>query len=104
MTAAPLFLEPRPSHKTRATQLVFCIWIPPESKTKPALLRVNTGRSNGDCVFCWAAGGGIDVKMHRNIAIRAIDMTYILLRDHGYSSHNGRLSAGLVWRLSGNGS
>jgi opacity protein-like surface antigen len=50
-------------------------------------------------VFGWAAGGGIDVKVHRNIAIRAIDMTYLLLTKNGYNSHNGRLSSGIVWRF-----
>jgi hypothetical protein len=50
-------------------------------------------------LFGWAAGGGIDVTVHRNIAIRAIDITYLLLSKNGYNSHNGRLSSGIAWRF-----
>jgi opacity protein-like surface antigen len=50
-------------------------------------------------VFGWAVGGGIDVKVHRNIAIRAIDMTYLQMQRNGYYSKNGRLSSGIVWRF-----
>jgi opacity protein-like surface antigen len=55
----------------------------------------------GSTGFCWAFGGGVDVKVHRNIAIRVIDVTLIVLREHGSVSGNGRLSAGLVWRFGG---
>jgi opacity protein-like surface antigen len=63
---------------------------------------VRLSNFGSDNVFGWAAGAGIDIKVHRKIAIRVIDITYLLLRDHGYNSHNGRLSSGLVWRFGGN--
>jgi opacity protein-like surface antigen len=60
--------------------------------------------SNGfsDTVFAWTTGGGIDIKVHKNVAIRVIDASYVLLRNEGESAHNGRLSTGVVWRFGGN--
>lgn len=55
-----------------------------------------------DTVFAWTVGGGIDVRVHKNVAIRVIDASYVLLRNEGQSAHNGRLSTGLVWRFGGN--
>jgi opacity protein-like surface antigen len=60
---------------------------------------VRLSESGSNTVFGWASGGGIDVQVHKNLAIRAIDVTYLLLRDHGYNSHNGRLSSGIVLRF-----
>ena len=56
----------------------------------------NGGSNTG---FAWATGGGIDVKVHKNVAIRVIDVTYLLLHDNGVNSSNARLSTGLVWRF-----
>jgi hypothetical protein len=55
----------------------------------------------GSTAFCWAFGGGVDVKVHRNIAIRVIDVTVMVLRTHYSVSGNGKLSTGLVWRFGG---
>jgi opacity protein-like surface antigen len=51
--------------------------------------------------FGWTAGGGLDVKVHKNIAIRVIEANYLLTRFSGLNQHNGRLSAGVVWRFGG---
>lgn len=69
----------------------------PYLHTMIGVVRLGSGGSN--TAFGWAAGGGLDVRVHRNIAIRAIDMTYLQLRESGYGFHNGRLSSGLVWRF-----
>ena len=63
---------------------------------------VTLGEYRSNTVFGWASGGGVDIKVHPKIAIRVIDINYLLLRDRGYNSHNGRLSWGVVWRLGGN--
>jgi hypothetical protein len=63
-----------------------------------ALLSSGVG---SDTHFCWAAGGGVDVKVHKNVAIRVIDMTYLLIRENSVNLSNGRLSSGLVWRFGG---
>jgi opacity protein-like surface antigen len=62
---------------------------------------VRVSRFGSGTAFGWALGGGVDVKVHKNIAIRVIDITYLLLRKDGFNSSNGRLSTGLVWRFGG---
>ncbi len=52
-------------------------------------------------VFTWGAGGGFDVKVHKRVSIRILDITYLMLRQHYTNSSNGRLSTGLVWHLGG---
>ena len=56
-----------------------------------------------DSVFGWAVGGGVDVKVHKNVAIRVLDATYLQLHENGYKSKNGRLSTGIVWRFGSGG-
>ena len=56
--------------------------------------------SEGSSTFlAWAAGGGVDMKVHKNVAIRVIDVTYLVLHDNGRRSSNGRLSTGVVWQF-----
>jgi opacity protein-like surface antigen len=64
-------------------------------------VRLSDGGS--DSVFGWAVGGGVDVKVHKNVAIRILDATYLQLHENGYKSKNGRLSTGIVWRFGGSG-
>lgn len=52
-----------------------------------------------DTALGWAAGGGIDVKVHKNVAIRIVDVSYLLIHDNGVNSSNGRISTGVVWRF-----
>lgn len=61
-------------------------------------------------VFAMALGGGIDVKVHRNVAIRIIQAEYLMtrFRDPTPSAgqrgtrNNLRLAAGIVFRFGGN--
>jgi outer membrane protein OmpA-like peptidoglycan-associated protein/opacity protein-like surface antigen len=61
-------------------------------------------------VFAMALGGGLDVKVHRNIALRIIQAEYLMTRFKDPSStagtngvrNNVRLSAGIVFRFGGN--
>lgn len=62
---------------------------------------VNGSNGLSETAFGWAVGAGIDVKVHKNVAIRVIEATYLLTRFDGLNQHNGRLSAGLVWRFGG---
>jgi outer membrane protein OmpA-like peptidoglycan-associated protein len=58
--------------------------------------------------FAWTGGGGLDVRVHRHLAIRIIQAEYLMTRFQDYSSgttasqNDMRLSAGLVFRFGGN--
>lgn len=49
--------------------------------------------------FGAALGGGVDWIVHKNLAIRAPQIDYVFVRASGESSHNIRVSGGLVFRL-----
>jgi hypothetical protein len=65
---------------------------------------------SSETVFAMTAGGGFDVKVHRNIALRIIQAEYLMIRfrdpipGSGQSAmrNNLRLSAGFVFRFGGN--
>lgn len=48
--------------------------------------------------FAVVAGGGLDVEMSRNLALRLIQADYFVTRVSG-TQHNARISIGLVFRL-----
>ncbi|MEK7831876.1 MAG: hypothetical protein AAB401_12360, partial [Acidobacteriota bacterium] len=52
-----------------------------------------------DSAFAMAIGGGLDAKVHDNLAIRLFQTDYVLTRFNDDSQHNFRLSTGLVLRL-----
>lgn len=52
-----------------------------------------------DSAFALAVGGGLDAKVHDNLAIRLFQTDYVLTRFNDDSQHNFRLSTGLVLRL-----
>lgn len=57
-----------------------------------------------DTGFGFIAGGGIDLKVHKNIAIRPIQIDYLLgTHENGadFNLHNLKLSFGVVFRLGG---
>jgi len=39
--------------------------------------------------------------VHKSIAMRAIDITFLQLRENRFISNNGRLSSGVAWRFGG---
>lgn len=49
--------------------------------------------------FAYALGGGVDVKVHRNIAIRLAQVDYLAARPGGEGLNNFRFSVGVVIRL-----
>jgi opacity protein-like surface antigen len=55
--------------------------------------------SFADTEFVWAAGGGLDIRVTRRVAIRAFQLDYLRTKFFGESQHNGRLSVGLVFRF-----
>ncbi len=64
------------------------------------------GAENG---FAMAVGGGLDFKVHRNVALRFMQAEYLMTRFADPSSptgaagtqNNARISAGIVFRLGG---
>jgi len=62
------------------------------------------GASDAENAFAMTAGGGVDVNVHRNVAIRIVQTEYLLSRFTGLSGsretqNNIRLSTGIVFRL-----
>jgi hypothetical protein len=53
----------------------------------------------GTTAFAAAFGGGVDVNVHRSVAVRAIQADYVLTRFFGSTQNNVRLSVGVVLRL-----
>ncbi len=61
---------------------------------------VPTGRTRfNESAFALIVGGGLDLKVHDNVAIRLIQADYVLTRFNSDSQHNFRASTGLVLRL-----
>lgn len=58
-----------------------------------------TSIRDNDSAFALAIGGGLDAKVHKNVAIRLFQTDYVLTRFDDESQHNFRLSTGLVLRL-----
>lgn len=61
---------------------------------------VASGRARiNESAFALIVGGGLDVKVHDNVAIRLFQADYVLTRFNSDSQHNFRASTGLVLRL-----
>ena len=54
-----------------------------------------------DTSFSYLVGAGLDIRVSRVIAIRAVQADYIHTKFFGEGQHNGRLSFGVVVRLGG---
>jgi opacity protein-like surface antigen len=54
-----------------------------------------------DQSFGMALGGGLDVRVNKNFAIRAVQVDYLRTQFFGDTQNKGRISAGLVIRLGG---
>lgn len=52
-----------------------------------------------DNSFAMALGGGVDVGIHKNIAVRMVQADYFLTHFGGASQNNARISTGLVFRF-----
>jgi hypothetical protein len=50
--------------------------------------------------FAMKVGGGVDVKMNDNVAVRPFQMDYLLTRRGGSNINNFTVSAGIVFRSS----
>lgn len=55
--------------------------------------------SSNDTGFAGALGGGLDVTLSKNIALRVVQADYMLTRSFGFNRSNGRVSIGLVFRF-----
>ncbi|NOT61225.1 MAG: hypothetical protein HOP19_13480, partial [Acidobacteria bacterium] len=64
--------------------------------TVPACVNKITVSDTG---FAMAAGGGVDLKVAKALAIRLIQADYIYIRNDGENGHAMRLSTGVVVRL-----
>jgi peptidoglycan-associated lipoprotein len=66
------------------------------------LTPTSAGTSGSANSFAMAAGGGVDIRLTRHLALRAIDLDYYLTRfTNGVNDHqnNLRVSVGVVWRF-----
>ena len=61
-------------------------------------INVDAGSDTG---FAMALGGGVDVKVHKNMAIRLIQADYYLTKHEGESWNNMALAFGVVFRFGG---
>jgi outer membrane protein OmpA-like peptidoglycan-associated protein/opacity protein-like surface antigen len=58
--------------------------------------------------FAWTAGGGLDIRVRRHLAIRLIQAEYLMTRFQDFSTgatasqNDMRLSSGIVFRFGGN--
>jgi len=57
------------------------------------------GFSGSANAFATSAGGGLDVKLSEHVALRALQVEYVLLRSQGVNVNSGRASAGIVFRF-----
>ena len=58
-----------------------------------------TSFSANDTSFAGAVGGGLDVAMGKNLALRVIQADYLLTRAFGNNANNARISTGIVFRF-----
>jgi opacity protein-like surface antigen len=49
--------------------------------------------------FAWTAGGGADIRLTRNVSLRAIQVEYLYTHFGGASQNSMRLQSGIVWRF-----
>jgi opacity protein-like surface antigen len=56
--------------------------------------------SRAKTTFGLAPGGGVDVQVTRNLAVRVIQVDYVLSRFSNSEQSNFRVSAGIVYRFS----
>ena len=49
--------------------------------------------------FSYGVGGGLDIRVNKSMAIRAVQADYIRTSAFGEGQHNGRLSFGVVFRF-----
>lgn len=52
--------------------------------------------------FAAALGGGLDVQLGKNIALRVVQAEYMLTRSFGSNGNNARVSTGIVFRFGTN--
>jgi hypothetical protein len=52
--------------------------------------------------FAMTAGGGVDINVHRNIAIRPFQLEYLMIRSSGMTLNNFRFATGVVFRFGFN--
>ena len=58
-----------------------------------------TGCSTNSNAWAFAAGGGVDVKLSQHIAVRLLEVEYLMTRFGDTHQNNGRFGAGIVIRL-----
>jgi opacity protein-like surface antigen len=59
----------------------------------------NTNFSDSETGFAAAVGGGLDIRVHRNVDLRAIKVEYNPVRIQGETDNNIRIGVGLNFRF-----
>lgn len=57
------------------------------------------GLDVSDTAFAMALGGGVDVGVHKNLAVRLIQADYLMTRFGSETQNNARISTGVVFRF-----
>jgi outer membrane protein OmpA-like peptidoglycan-associated protein len=52
--------------------------------------------------FAMTVGGGVDINVHRNIALRPFQLEYLMIRSSGMTLNNLRFATGVVFRFGFN--
>ncbi|MGA9041056.1 MAG: outer membrane beta-barrel protein [Terriglobales bacterium] len=97
--AGPRFIWKRTRHFTPFAQLLLG-----GAHASGTLAPGSSGLPGSANAFAMTAGGGLDIRLTRHIALRAIEADYYLTRfDNGADDHqnNLRIAAGVIIRLGG---
>ncbi len=57
------------------------------------------GLTVGDTAFAMALGGGFDIRLVNSLALRALQIDYLMTRFGGERQNNVRLVTGVVFRF-----
>jgi len=95
-----LFLiGPRVSFRQNATVTPFVHALFGAAYSRASVRVGGTKITDTDSAFAMIAGGGLDLKLHPNLAVRLFQADYVLTRFADDTQNNFRLSTGLVIRL-----
>lgn len=66
---------------------------------EPASIIIPTGNSVTDTGFSMAFGGGLDINMGKNFALRIVQADYLMTKALDDTQNNFRIGAGIVFRF-----
>lgn len=88
--------------KEKITPFAHALFGASRSHTETEVILDNGSRtffSGNNTSFAAALGGGLDIELSKNIALRVIQADYLLTRSFGFNANNARVSTGIVFRF-----